>query len=38
MFSAIETHCDEKHQPSDIRIVLYGDNALKVFSDTLDEL
>ncbi len=35
MFSAIELHCDEQYQPSEIRIVLRGDNALKVFEEEL---
>ena len=28
MFQAIEQHCDEHRQPSDIRLVLFGENAL----------
>jgi len=36
MFDAIEQHCGEYRQPGDIRIVLFGDNALQVFQQELD--
>jgi O-acetyl-ADP-ribose deacetylase (regulator of RNase III) len=36
MFDAIEQHLAEYRQPSDIRIMLFGDNALQVFQQALD--
>jgi O-acetyl-ADP-ribose deacetylase (regulator of RNase III) len=38
MLAAIEQHCDSQHQPAEIRIVLFGENALRVFEEALNEL
>ena len=36
MYSAIEEHCDGQRLPSDIRLVLFGGNALEVFQNELE--
>ena len=36
MFEAIEQHCDEHRLPGDIRLVLFGENALKVFQQEFE--
>lgn len=38
MFDAIAEHCDEQRLPSEIRIVLFGDNALEAFRQAYDDL
>jgi len=36
MYSAIATHSAQHDLPGDIRLVLWGDNALTVFQQELD--
>jgi O-acetyl-ADP-ribose deacetylase len=38
MFSALEQHCDEHRLPGEIRLVLFGENALEVFQQEFDSL
>ena len=38
MLDAIAQHCDEQRQPGEIRLVLFGENALDVFKQEFDAL